>query len=111
MKYYVDECCGCSTPSYPCLGSACPNRNVPYWQCDACKADELNEDDMYNDDICNECAVKFGYIDEPKIWKITGVGLPPFYIPSNSFDEALELARKVNNGYNSGQIAVEDDLI
>lgn len=36
MIKYEDECCGCATESYPCLGNACPNRNVPHMYCDAC---------------------------------------------------------------------------
>lgn len=31
-----DECCGCATESYPCLGSECVNRKVPHFYCDKC---------------------------------------------------------------------------
>lgn len=24
MITYEDECCGCDTPAYPCMGDACP---------------------------------------------------------------------------------------
>ncbi len=34
MITYEDECCGCAVPAYPCMGSACPNRNVPHLYCD-----------------------------------------------------------------------------
>ena len=37
MITYEDECCGCATPAYPCMGDACPNRNVPHLYCDRCK--------------------------------------------------------------------------
>ena len=39
MITYEDECCGCATESYPCLGNACPNRNVKHLYCDKCKDD------------------------------------------------------------------------
>ena len=37
MITYENECCGCAVPAYPCMGSTCPNRNVPYLYCDKCK--------------------------------------------------------------------------
>ena len=55
MIKYENECCGCATESYPCLGSACPNRNVKHLYCDKCKDDvEL----LYNYDgegLCEDC--------------------------------------------------------
>ena len=36
MLVYKNECCNCATPGYPCLGSMCPNRNVPVHVCDEC---------------------------------------------------------------------------
>lgn len=45
-----------------------------------------------------------------KHWRITGNDLPPFYIYADSFDDALAFARKINTGYNTGQI-VKDGLI
>lgn len=36
MVKYEDECYGCATESYPCLGSACPNRHVKHLYCDEC---------------------------------------------------------------------------
>ena len=39
MITYEDECCGCAVPGYPCMGSACPNRNVPHMYCDNCGDD------------------------------------------------------------------------
>lgn len=55
MKYYVNECVGCP-PEMGCLGSACPNKHIPYYKCDICGEDELTEESMYNEDICNACA-------------------------------------------------------
>ena len=45
MITYENECCGCAVPAYPCMGDACPNRNVPHLYCDRCKeeADTLYE--------------------------------------------------------------------
>lgn len=39
-----------------------------------------------------------------KTWKIWGIGLPMLYIVANSFDDAIRQARKVNSGYNIGQL-------
>lgn len=64
MKYYEDECCGCAVPSYPCMGDACPNRHVPYWKCDECGEEGFNEEEMYNDDYCIDCAIKLGYTEK-----------------------------------------------
>ena len=54
---YEDECCGCATESYPCLGSACPNRNVPVYFCDTCK-EEFEKEELQEIDgkhYCKEC--------------------------------------------------------
>ena len=43
--------------------------------------------------------------NKKKIWKITAnqnTGLKPVYIDAFSFDEALEIARKIDIRYNSG---------
>lgn len=49
---YENDCCGCATDSYPCLGSACPNRNVPYYSCDQCG----DEGDIYEYEGQHYCA-------------------------------------------------------
>ena len=38
------------------------------------------------------------------IWLIWGVGLDKIEVRASSFDEALGIARKINNGYCSGQV-------
>ena len=43
---YENECCGCATESYPCLGSDCPNRNVPYYICDIC-GNDIEDEEMH----------------------------------------------------------------
>ncbi|MBO5969146.1 MAG: hypothetical protein J6S14_11695 [Clostridia bacterium] len=55
MIRYEDHCCECAAPGYPCLGSSCPNRNVPVYYCDKC-GDEMEE--VYKvdgEDLCEEC--------------------------------------------------------
>ena len=37
-------------------------------------------------------------------WKIWGDDLPMLYINARSFDEALEIARRINWRYDSGQV-------
>lgn len=57
MVKYEDECVGCPT-ELGCLGSACPNRNVPHFYCDECK-DEVET--LYHYDgkeLCLECIEK-----------------------------------------------------
>ena len=56
MVKYENECVSCGLP---CLGNACPNRNVPHYYCDECK-DEI-EGDRYEedgDDLCESCLLK-----------------------------------------------------
>lgn len=38
------------------------------------------------------------------IWRIWSSELPELDIEANSFDEALEKARKINPNYNAGQL-------
>ena len=55
--WYEDECCDCATESYPCLGSSCPNRSVPHYDCDEC-AEEFEPDELYDyngEMLCAEC--------------------------------------------------------
>lgn len=52
MKRIENHCVCCGLP---CLGSSCPNRNVPVHYCDKCK-EEL--DDIYEvdgEELCEEC--------------------------------------------------------
>ena len=60
MIRYEDECIGCP-PEMGCLGSACPNRNVPRYYCDDCK-EEIDPDEMYGDlddeIFCEDCFKK-----------------------------------------------------
>lgn len=61
MKKIENECCDCAVPAYPCLGSDCPNRNVPHYFCDDCK-DEFEPEALYVDEddneLCTTCILK-----------------------------------------------------
>lgn len=55
MIIFRNECCNCATPAYPCLGSMCPNRNVPVHKCDECGA---VIEDAFGDlefELCERC--------------------------------------------------------
>ena len=56
MKKLTDMCCNCAVPSYPCMGSSCPNRNVPVCYCDQCGC-EIDGDiyDVGDEELCEEC--------------------------------------------------------
>lgn len=57
MIKFEDECCGCSTESYPCLGNSCPLKYVSHFYCDCCK-DEVDSEELYEyegQDLCKEC--------------------------------------------------------
>lgn len=58
MVKYENDCCGCAVPAYPCMGSACPNRNVPHLYCDECEeeAEELYKVD--GKELCIDCLKK-----------------------------------------------------
>lgn len=60
MVKYENECCDCATPNYPCLGSKCPNRNVPHYYCDSC-GDEVDQKELYDyagQEVCGDCLLK-----------------------------------------------------
>lgn len=51
MITYEDECVNCGLP---CLGTSCPNRNVPHFYCDDCG----DEEDLYEyegEQLCIKC--------------------------------------------------------
>lgn len=54
MRKYENECCGCATPNYPCLGESCELRRVPHYYCDRCK----EENTLYEyegEELCADC--------------------------------------------------------
>lgn len=57
MVRYENECVGCRDLGLPCLGSTCPNRNVPHFECDECRED-FSPDELYDADgqmLCADC--------------------------------------------------------
>jgi hypothetical protein len=54
MTKIENECCGCATESYPCLGSACPNRNVKHYYCDKCNDNYLAFMKEYDKNYCHK---------------------------------------------------------
>ena len=55
MVKYENECCGCATPAYPCMGDACTRRKVPHLYCDWCNEDV---EDLYKyegEQVCVDC--------------------------------------------------------
>lgn len=67
---YEDECCGCATESYPCLGSACPNRNVPHLYCDKCEEEVEELYETENGQLCEECVLKMFEKVRIDYWKV-----------------------------------------
>ena len=55
---YENECCDCAVPAYPCLGSACPNRNVPHLYCDECGEEVENLYYFDGRELCIDCIEK-----------------------------------------------------
>ena len=54
-KVYEDECVGCDTH---CMGSACPNKNVPHYYCDGECGEEFAPSELYNYEgemLCSKC--------------------------------------------------------
>lgn len=54
MIWYENECCGCATENYPCLGSLCPLRNVKHIACDEC-GDETDVYYFEGRELCIHC--------------------------------------------------------
>lgn len=50
-----NHCIGCAVPSYPCRGSACPNRNVEVHYCDRCEAEMEEVYFVDGEELCEEC--------------------------------------------------------
>ena len=53
MIKYENDCVGCP-PEIGCLGSSCPNRNVPHTYCDRC-SDEAQLYQFGGEQICEDC--------------------------------------------------------
>ncbi len=58
MLIYENECVGCKSEfGGHCLGSVCPNRNVPHYYCDRC-GEETELYDFEGEQLCAECLLK-----------------------------------------------------
>lgn len=59
MIRYENHCCSCAVPAYPCIGSSCPNINVPVYYCDYCKPDVYAEYKIDDEHYCERCAREY----------------------------------------------------
>lgn len=50
-----NDCCGCATEMYPCLGNLCERQHAKHLICDCCKDDvsELYQVDVL--ELCEDC--------------------------------------------------------
>ena len=54
MRKIENDCCGCATETYPCIGNSCSLRHVEHFYCDKCG----NETKLYSflgQELCEEC--------------------------------------------------------
>ena len=52
-----NDCCGCASGAYPCMGDSCPLRKVEHYYCDKC-GHEIYIEEVYEVDgnhYCEEC--------------------------------------------------------
>lgn len=56
MLRYENHCVCCTSLGLHCLGSSCPNRNVPVYYCDKCEC-EIDGDvyDVDGEEMCEDC--------------------------------------------------------
>ena len=57
MVTYEYECVSCGLP---CLGTSCPNQNVPHFYCDKCNEEVMSEDlyEYEDKDVCKHCLLE-----------------------------------------------------
>lgn len=57
MTRTENNCVGCATENYPCVGDNCPYRNVEHYYCDKCgsEAPIHNFDD---EELCKDCIME-----------------------------------------------------
>lgn len=56
MIRYENQCCGCATPGYPCVGRTCSFRNAPVYYCDFCGEQTTCLYSIEGEHYCDECA-------------------------------------------------------
>lgn len=54
MRIIENECIGCASDSYPCLGSLCPRRNAAHCFCDECGG-EVRLYHFEGQELCIDC--------------------------------------------------------
>ena len=57
MVRIENDCVGCATENYPCVGSLCPLRNAKHYYCDQCK-EEATIYHFEDEQLCIECIEK-----------------------------------------------------
>lgn len=57
MKETTNECVGCTSMGLPCMGSACPNRNVTRYYCDEC-GEEAQLYIFDDEELCLDCIIE-----------------------------------------------------
>ena len=57
MIRYEDQCVGCP-PEMGCLGSSCPNRDVPVTVCDDCGDENVSLYEFDGEQLCIYCIEK-----------------------------------------------------
>ena len=55
MVKYENHCVGCTSMGLYCMGSSCPNRNVPVPYCDECGCELEEIYDVDGEELCEEC--------------------------------------------------------
>jgi len=58
-KRIENDCMGCATESYPCIGDACQYRNVAHYYCDNCGS-EVDSDELFKwngQEYCKDCII------------------------------------------------------
>lgn len=55
MTWWENECVSCAVPCYPCMGLACPNRNVKHIACDDCKDEDKTIYEYEGEELCIDC--------------------------------------------------------
>lgn len=66
-----NHCCKCATSNYPCMGNACPLREVIVYYCDVCTC-ECNECyEIDGEHYCEECVAQYlkETFDDLALWE------------------------------------------
>lgn len=59
MIQYQNDCCDCSSPGFPCIGSRCELLHAPHYFCDMC-GEEVGDDELYwfeGQQLCSYCII------------------------------------------------------